>query len=232
MSFAVKSKKSGSAHKATVYIVRLAFLAAMLTAFKLALSFVPNVEVVTLLITVYASALGIAYALPAVLVFCTVEIALYGVGSWVLLYYVYWTLLAVVSSALLKGKRTWLAILIGIMGSILFGVLSACCDTLFCVVSLAPSRLGDYFAAYYIRGLYFDVVHTLSNAIILALLYAPLTAVLKRVAPVASSSARAPRKLRPFMLDFYFREENKMPSEDGEGFYDTTVASRAERIDT
>ena len=73
---------------ATLYVVRVAFMAATLTAFKLALSFVPNVEAVTLIICVYGSAMGVAYALPAALIFCTAELAIYGFGSWALWYYV------------------------------------------------------------------------------------------------------------------------------------------------
>lgn len=192
--------------RVTAYVVRVAFMAAMLSAFKFALSFVPNVEIVTLMICVYGSAMGIAYALPAALVFCTVEIALYGFGSWVLLYYVYWCLLAAVAGCVLKGKRIWLAVVIGTIGSALFGVLSACCDTLFCAASLAPARLGDYWIAYYIRGLYFDVVHIISNAVILSVLYAPLVAVTRRVAPTVCAKVRAPKNMRRYVLLEYARE--------------------------
>lgn len=206
MAFACNKTNNKHAKRATAYIVRIAFMAAMLTAFKFALSFIPNVEIVTLMICVYGSALGMAYALPAALVFCTVEIAIYGVGSWVLLYYIYWTLLAVVASLLLKGGRTPLAIAIGIIGSVLFGVLSACCDTLFCVANLAPSHLGRYLIAYYIRGLYFDIVHTISNAVILLVLYAPLVAVTKRVAPDVCVKVRVPKQMRPYLMTEYARD--------------------------
>ena len=211
MAFASNKINNKHAKCATVYIVRIAFMAAMLTAFKLALSFIPNVEVVTLMICVYGSAMGVAYALPATLVFCTVEMAIYGVGSWVLLYYVYWTLLAIVASLLLKGRRAPLAVVIAIVGSVLFGVLSACCDTLFCVANLAPAHLGQYLVAYYIRGLYFDLVHTVSNAVIMAVLYAPLVAVTKRFAPVVCTGARVPKKMRPYLTAEYvhgFAEDN------------------------
>ncbi len=191
---------------ATLYVVRVAFMAATLTAFKLALSFVPNVEAVTLIICVYGSAMGVAYALPAALIFCTSELSIYGFGSWALLYYVYWSLLAIVSGLLLKGGRIPLAVIISIVGSALFGVLSACCDTLFIVTSLAPSRLGDYWIAYYIRGLYFDVVHIISNAVIMSVLYAPLIAVIKRAAPSAYGRTRAPRLMRRLVFLEYSRE--------------------------
>lgn len=198
--------KQSLARKTALYLVRVAVMAAMLTAGKLALSFIPNVEIVTLLICVYGSALGVAYALPAALIFCAVEIALYGAGSWILLYFIYWPLLAVAAGALLKGRRVALAIVLGVIGSVLFGVLSACCDTLFCAVSLAPSRLADYWIAYYIRGVYFDVIHIISNAVIMSVLYAPLVAVLKRVAPYACCNARLPRRVRPYVFLQYARE--------------------------
>lgn len=185
MSVRYYKANNKKARLATVYFVRVAFMAAMLTAFKFALSFVPNVEIVTLMICVYGSAMGLGYALPATLVFCAVEAAIYGAGSWVLLYFVYWPLLAVVASLTLRGKRVWLAVIIGIVGSAIFGVLSASCDTLFCVASLAPNRLGDYWIAYYIRGLYFDIVHIISNAVILAMLYAPLVAITRKAAPTS-----------------------------------------------
>ena len=90
----------------TLYIVRVAFAAALLTVGKLALSFVPNVEVVTLFVVVYGSALGPAYVLPATLIFCAVEMALYGIGTWNVLYFVYWPLLGL-CSCLLRGRRLW-----------------------------------------------------------------------------------------------------------------------------
>ncbi|MDE6059872.1 MAG: hypothetical protein K2G31_00135, partial [Clostridia bacterium] len=86
--------------KTALYVARVAAMAAMLTAFKFALSFVPNIEVVTLLILVYGSAMGIAYALPATLIFCSIEVAIYGAGSWVLLYFIYWPLLALLAGLL------------------------------------------------------------------------------------------------------------------------------------
>lgn len=198
-------QKNTKVRNATLYIVRVAFMAAMLTVFKLALSFVPNVEIVTLLIAAYASAMGIVYALPAALIFCTVEIALYGVGSWVLLYYVYWCLLATVCGLSLKGGRVVFAVIIGAVGSALFGVLSACCDTIFCAAGLAPSQLGKYWVAYYIKGLYFDVVHIISNAVIMSVLYLPLVLALKRIAPDACVSAGISGRLKKFMRDEYLR---------------------------
>ncbi len=202
-------KNSGTV--AAIYVARVAAMSAMLTAFKFALSFVPNVEVVTVLILVYGSAMGIAYALPATLIFCAVETAIYGFGSWVLLYFVYWPLLALAAGILLRGARVWLALALGVIGSVLFGVLSACCDTLFCAANLAPSYLGRYWAAYYLKGLYFDLAHVISSAVTVAVLYVPLVAVLKKIAPTGGNIR--PKAIRKYSSEEYCRECLENPSD-------------------
>lgn len=162
---------------AAEYVVKVAVMSALLTALKFALSFIPNVEVVTLLIMVYAAVFGAAYTLPAVVVFCAVEIAIYGVGSWVILYFIYWPMLAAVSCLLFAKRRNiFLAVAVAVVMSALFGVLSACCDTLYVAVGLYEGDLAHYWLAYYVRGLYFDLVHVVSNFIVIAVLFKPLCA--------------------------------------------------------
>lgn len=192
----------------TVYVVRVAFMSALLTALKFALSFVPNVEVVTLLILVYGACFGILYALPATLIFCAVEVAIYGVGSWVLLYFVYWPLIAVIAGVSLKGGRTWLAIVIAVVGSEFFGVLSACCDTLFCVANLSSDALGDYWVAYYLRGVVFDIVHMVSNFVVVTVLYKPLVVVCRKISPKSFYSLSISRRMMN-MTDVYVRESEE-----------------------
>lgn len=157
--------------------MKVAVMSALLTALKFALSFIPNVEVVTLLIMVYAAVFGAAYTLPAVVVFCAVEIAIYGAGSWVILYFIYWPMLAAVSCLLFARRRNiFLAVAVAVVMSALFGVLSACCDTLYVAVGLYEGDLAHYWLAYYVRGLYFDLVHVVSNFIVIAVLFKPLCA--------------------------------------------------------
>lgn len=195
-----KSRQTNTA----LYVARVAAMAAMLTAFKFALSFIPNVEVITLLVLIYGSAMGIAYALPATLIFCSIEVAIYGAGSWVPLYFVYWPLLSILAGLMLRGMRLWLAIILGVLGSVLFGVLSACCDTLFCVANLAPAHIGKYWVAYYLRGLYFDLSHVISSAVTVSVLYLPLVGVMKKIAPVGTEIKK--RGMRKYQWEEYERE--------------------------
>lgn len=163
-----------------MFVARVAVMSGLLTALKFALSFIPNVEIVTLLILVYASAFGSRYTIPATLVFCAVEVAIYGVGSWALLYFVFWPLLALSACLLLKSKKTIVAVSLAFVSSVVFGVLSACCDTLFNIGFVPAGRLGVYWVAYYLRGVVFDIVHTVSNTIVVALLYRPMLIVVQR----------------------------------------------------
>ena len=174
---------------ATIFVARVALIAALLTVGKMAFAAVPNVEVVTVLIIVYGASLGLPYSLTATLIFCTVEMAIWPPHTWVLLYYIYWPLLAIISSLTLRKtnlvKTTIFATIIAVVGSCFFGVLSSCVDTLFCVGNLTPEDLRDYWVAYYLRGVYFDVVHMISNGIIVAVLFAPLTLLVRTLAPDA-----------------------------------------------
>jgi len=196
-------KKLNSTKLATEYVVRVAILAALLTALKFAISFIPNIEVVTILIMVYGASLGITYALPVTLIFCSIEIAIYGVASWTILYFVYWPLLAVVSSLLLRNKNLIVAFFIGVVATVLFGVISACADTLLCVNELSNSDLEKYWVAYYLRGVSFDIIHLVSNAIIIPVLFKPLCKVIKVAAPTAYISSNIKiKKILAYELEF------------------------------
>ena len=148
-------------------LVLVAVMAAVIEAAKLALSFLPNVEVITVLIAVFSTVWGIKYSLPATLVFCTVEMAIYGIGSWVPLYFIYWPLLAVIFHFGLRGKKPPVAmgigLAIGVVMTILFGVLSASMETLFVIGAVAPDMLGTYFVSYYIKGLWYYIIHLYSS---------------------------------------------------------------------
>lgn len=176
---------------ATIFVARVALIAALLTVGKMAFAAIPNVEVVTVLIIVYGATLGLPYALTATLIFCTVEMAIWPPHTWVLLYYIYWPALAIVSSLTLRKsnivRTTVFAVIIAVFGSFLFGLLSACVDTLFCVGNLTPTGLREYWVWYYLRGVYFDVIHMISNGIIVGVLFAPLTLLVRRLAPDACS---------------------------------------------
>ena len=181
--------------KSAKYVCYVAIMAATLTVGKLALSFIPNVEVVTLLIICYSSTFGRKYAIPATLIFCTVEIAIYGFGTWVLLYYIHWNMLSVISSFALKKRKLWIATLIAVLCTAFFGVLSTGIDVIFAGAYGVPkSELGKLYSAYYVRGIWFYVVHVVSNLLIVTALYIPLTKVLSKIQNSGNSATNLLQK--------------------------------------
>jgi energy-coupling factor transport system substrate-specific component len=74
-------------------VVVIAFLSAVLTAGKLALSGIPNIEIVSFLIILYTARLGWAKTLLITVVFATTEVMIWGFGIWTFGYYLFWPLL-------------------------------------------------------------------------------------------------------------------------------------------
>ncbi|MDD4840169.1 MAG: hypothetical protein PHE93_05865 [Clostridia bacterium] len=171
-----------TAFMTTRTIVLVGLLSAALTVGKLALSFVPNVEVVTLLILVYASVFGRKIAIFATMIFCTIEVLLYGFSSWVVLYFIHWNMLALIASIILKRYRVWLAIVYACVMTFFFGILDTAINTIFAAAGGVPSyQLLNLFVAYYIRGGWFYLVHIVSNAVVVGSLYFPLVLTIKKL---------------------------------------------------
>ncbi len=159
-------------------IVLTAMIAAILTGAKLALSYVANVEVITLLIAVFTAVLGAGIVMPAVLIFIVTETFLYGFGTWVLSYIIYWPLLVCVFSLCAKSKNDLIFKLCAVVFTAFFGVLTSLVDT-----GLVSANFDDFFARFlilYARGSIFYTVHVLCNLATFAFLFSPLKKILDR----------------------------------------------------
>lgn len=90
-------------------IALAALFAALVSGGKLALMFIPNVEVVSILLAVAGYCFGALFSLSVSLVFCTVETALWGFNTWVILYFVYWPLVSLLFGLIGKSrlKNRW-----------------------------------------------------------------------------------------------------------------------------
>lgn len=146
----------------------VAMLSASLTAGKMALSAIPNVEVVTFLLVVFTLQFGFRRTLATSMVFVTTEILLYGFGTWLLGYYIMWPSLvgitALISSRNTLGETRW-AVVSGMYG-FLFGLFFAVTESLF----YGPA----YGLAYWLHGIPFDLVHGTSNFILMLVLFNPI----------------------------------------------------------
>jgi hypothetical protein len=144
----------------------IGLLAATITGGKLALMAIANVEIVTLLIMLYAVVFGLAIALPATLIFVTTEVLLFGAGTWVISYYFYWPFLAIAFAlySKLTKDNTILRIVFVIVITTFFGVFTTLVDTIF-FLKAPPSTFLRSFAIMYSRGVSFFIVHIVGNTL-------------------------------------------------------------------
>ena len=156
----------------------IALLSATLTAGKFALSFIANVEVVTLFLVVYALTLPRSRVLIATVTFVLTETLLHGAHVWIIMYLIHWPAL-VLAVSFLKGKKAPLfAIIIGILFTVIFGVQTTLIEVL---TFLNYKKVGFWtaFAARYATGISFFVVHIVSNTCILSVLVYPMYRLMK-----------------------------------------------------
>lgn len=160
----------------------IAVCAATLTAGKAALAAIPNVEVVSLLLGVYGYVFNLAGVLSS-LVFCAVEVLIWGAGSWVVLYFIYWPLFTLLFALLGKAKikSRLIPLLCALTMTAFFGVLSSLIDT--GLFTGFHENFWSRFAVLYVRGGAFYLTQIICNAVAFTLLFPPLCSLLRRIAP-------------------------------------------------
>ncbi len=154
--------------------------AATVECAKLALSALPNVEAVTLLTALYGYAFGGLGVLSALVFVCT-EPLIWGFGTWLPLYFIYWPLVAFIF--MLLGKRNvknrLVITAIAVVLTVIFGLLSALID-----VGLFSGYFDNFlyrFSVYYIRGIPFYLAQIITNALLFPLLFRPFTDRLRQI---------------------------------------------------
>ena len=154
-------------------LTRIALLSAILYVSKVALEFLPNVELVSLLVILYTLVFGKETFLT-VTVFNLFELIQWGFGTWWISYLYVWSLLCLVTlllKKLIKEEFIVWAIVSGGFG-LIFG-------SLFAVVYI-PINLS-YALTYWISGLPWDVWHGICNFILMLVLGKPLYLLLVRM---------------------------------------------------
>lgn len=151
---------------------------ALLSGGKMALAAIPNVEVVTLLCAVYGYSLGIL-GIVSVLAFVIIEVLIWGFGTWVFSYFLYFPFVCaffMLLRPLTKSRRIIPTVLAFIL-TVYFSFLTSFVDvTLFYYFDDFWLRFWIYFA----RGIPFYITQIVCNLILFPLLFSPLTKVLDK----------------------------------------------------
>lgn len=144
-------------------------MVATMEAGKLALSFLPNIEPVTLFIILFTLLFG-ADVFYAIALFVLIEGLLYGFGLWWFSYLYVWPLLAVLTMLFKKHSSLWFWTVFSTVFGFMFGFMTS-------FVTLIISGPKAAFS-YFIAGIPFDLLHGLGNFAITLVLYLPLRKVL------------------------------------------------------
>ena len=172
----MRSFSGGAAKK----IALVGISAATIECAKLALAFLPNIEVVTLLCAIYGYVFGWLGVLSAV-VFVCIEPLIWGINTWVILYFIYWPLVAFVFMFFGKAgiKNRWILTSVAVFLTVCFGILSSLID-----IGLFSGYFDNFFyrfSIYYLRGLPFYLAQIATNAVVFPLLFIPITNKIKRL---------------------------------------------------
>ncbi|MCD7807541.1 MAG: hypothetical protein LUH19_09435 [Lachnospiraceae bacterium] len=153
-------------------IALIGMMTATIEAAKDALSILPNVELVTLLIILYTLFFGrrILFVIP---IFVILQGMLHGFGLWWFMYLYVWPILAFLTY--LFRRQTSLIFWSAFSG--LFGLFfGAFCSLVYLVTSGPAAAL-----AWWVAGIPFDVLHGVSNAILCLALFKPLHFTLRKL---------------------------------------------------
>jgi energy-coupling factor transport system substrate-specific component len=153
-------------------IALFGILGALTFGAKVAMSFLPNIEPVSLLVMLYAVVFG-KKALYPIYLYVILEILFYGIQLWNINYLYVWALLALGAWMLRKSQSglAW-ALLSGVFG-LFFGALCA-------PVYIFVGGLG-FAVSWWISGIPFDLMHCAGNFAMALVLFMPLRRLLDKL---------------------------------------------------
>ncbi len=147
-------------------------LGALTFGAKVAMSGLPNIEPVSLMVMLFAVVFGWK-ALYPIYLYVLMEVLLYGINLWNINYLYIWAVLALAAIAMRRLRNPlWWALLSGAFG-MAFGLL---CSPVYMLIGGF-----DYGIRWWLSGLAFDVPHCVGNFIISLALFVPLRNLLEKL---------------------------------------------------
>ena len=147
-------------------------MGALLFVVQVVFAFLPNIELVSVLIVVYTRVYGKKVFYPIYL-FVALEALWYGINTWVIQYSYVWSVLAIVVMLLRRHDSRELWVLINTSYGFIFGAL--CSVTYFFIGGFSTMT------AYWISGIPFDLLHMGGNFLTSLVLCEPLYRLLSRL---------------------------------------------------
>lgn len=156
----------------------IGIMVAIMETAKFALSFLPNIELVTFLIILYTLFLG-RKVFFAIFIFNLIEGCLYGFGIWWVSYLYIWPLLAIITYLCRRQTSVQFYSILSAVFGFAFGALFT---PPFFVTGMVQGDIVSGLQAgfaYWIAGIPYDIIHGISNFILMYTLYTPIRHVLE-----------------------------------------------------
>ncbi len=153
-------------------IAILGITTALLEVSKKVLEFLPNIELISFFLIIFTLAFGLKMIFSAV-AFTVIEIAWYGLNTWVIMYLYIWPLLVILTWLLRRHADKWsMSFLSGGFG-IAFGAL---CSIIYLFIG-GPYQMFTWWVA----GIPWDILHGVGNFVICFFLFDPMQSAMKRI---------------------------------------------------
>ena len=153
-------------------LVLLSLLAALLLVAQVALAFLPNIEVVSILIILYTLFFK-KKTLYVIYLFALLEGLIYGFGTWWIMYLYVWTILWGIAMFLQKERSPIIWAFISGFFGLAYGTL---CSVPYFFIGGVKTGL-----AWIASGLMFDVTHGIGNFVVALVLFQPLHHLFQKV---------------------------------------------------
>ena len=152
-------------HTRVLRLVLSGLMGALLVVSKQAMSGLPNIEPVTLLIILFA--LELPRETPgAITVFLVLQGVLYGFGLWWAMYLYVWYLLAFLARLLRRMDHA--------LGWVVVSGLYGLCFGGLCAAVYLVAKTPAFALSWWLSGLSYDAMHGVGNFALMLLLYRPL----------------------------------------------------------
>lgn len=161
-------------------ICLIGIMVAVIEVCKIALSFLPNIELTSFWLIMFTLFFGrkVAFVVP---VFILLEGCIYGINSWWIMYLYTWPLLVLVVRIFRRQESVWFwSTLSGVFG-LLFGLF---CSLPYVAMGAWDGGIhGGLYAGFtwWVAGIPWDIVHGIGNFVLMTVLYHPIRSIMLRL---------------------------------------------------
>ena len=174
-----KKRQNLTSKISTSNITLVGMMAAVIEVSKMALAFLPNIELTSFWLIMFTLFFGWKVFL-VVPVFILIEGCIYGFGLWWGMYLYVWPLLVLITWKFRREESVWFwSVVSGIFG-LCFGFL---CSVPYAVIGAADGLRQGLHAGFswWVAGIPWDIGHCAGNFVLMLVLYRPIRSIMNRI---------------------------------------------------